>query len=190
MQPPTTGAHLQQFICAIQWVKTGIPDFSYLIAPLQNFMEKVYDRAGKRTNRAVASIKLRILGWGKQEQKTFQRFKKSLANLVTLAHRDEEQRLCIYTDASDVVWSAIVTQVPYEDLDKRYKQQRHSPLAFCSGNFNATQVGWSTLEKEGYAIMETIARMHWLAATVAGLHLFMDHNNLIFCSTLFHYLQT
>eukprot|EP00171_Calliarthron_tuberculosum_P009059 IDg9059t1 len=40
MVSPVTGAHLQQFICALQWVRNGIPNFSELISPLRDFMEK------------------------------------------------------------------------------------------------------------------------------------------------------
>ena len=54
MGPPTTGAHLQQFLCALQWVKNGITQFSELVQPLHDLMEQVYDRAGKRTKRVVS----------------------------------------------------------------------------------------------------------------------------------------
>eukprot|EP00178_Gracilaria_changii_P000257 TRINITY_DN1027_c0_g1_i1.p2 TRINITY_DN1027_c0_g1~~TRINITY_DN1027_c0_g1_i1.p2 ORF type:complete len:1106 (+),score=114.18 TRINITY_DN1027_c0_g1_i1:5972-9289(+) len=180
MQPPTNGAHLQQFVCAMQWVKTGIPNFANLISTLHDFMERIYESAGKRTKRAVAAVQLETLGWSETELNAFHNCKEALSRLVTLAHCDDRLRLCIYTDASDTNWSGIVTQVPYEDLSKPHKLQRHSRLSFCSGRFNSTQLEWSTLEKEAFAIMATVDRMHWLAATAAGFDLFTDHNNLIF----------
>lgn len=39
MQPQRTGAHLQQFFCALQCVKNVIPNFRALINPFQNFLE-------------------------------------------------------------------------------------------------------------------------------------------------------
>ena len=48
--PPTTGAHLRQFVCPPQWVKQGISKFSELVASLHNFMEQVYRRTVKRKN--------------------------------------------------------------------------------------------------------------------------------------------
>lgn len=101
MQPPTTGEHLQQFNCALQWVKTGIPEFTSLIEPLHSFLEIVYERAGARTKRAVSKITLSDLGWGKEEEDDFNRCKDDLTNQVTLAHRKHEARLCVYTDTSD-----------------------------------------------------------------------------------------
>lgn len=99
---------------------------------------------------------------------------------VTLAHRDESKRLCIYTDASDTHWSVIVTQVLFSDLPLPHSKQAHEPLAFHSGRFSPTQIGWSTVEKEAFAVLAAVERSHWLAAFPAGFDLFTDHNNLIF----------
>lgn len=143
-------------------------------------MENVYAHAGKRTKRAVARIQLTAFGWSSEQLDTFESCKNALANQVTLSHRDGSQRLCVYTDASDTVWSGIVTQVPIEDISKPHSEQSHSALAFLSGRFNATQLGRSVLETEAFAVLATLERMHWLAATPSGFDLFTDHNNLIF----------
>lgn len=58
MEPPTTGAHLQQFICALQWDKQAIPNFTRLVAPLHYLMERVYDLTEKRTRRAISRVLL------------------------------------------------------------------------------------------------------------------------------------
>lgn len=180
MQPPNTGANLQQFLCALQWLKQGIANFSELVAPLHDFMETIYSLTEKRTKRSVSRVLLADHGWGKLELDAFERCKTALANQVTLSHRDPSQRLCVYTDASDIAWSGIVTQVPVEDISQPNKTQRHSPIAFLSGRFDKTQLGWSVLEKEAYAVMSTLDRMHWIVATPDGFDLYTDHNNLIF----------
>ena len=113
MEPLTSGAHLQQFLCAIQWVKNCIKQFSTLVDPLHTFMERVYDQAGKRTKRAVTRIQLSSLGWGTIQQEAFENCKAALIQQVTLAHRDHSKRMCVYTDASDLSWSGIFTQVPH-----------------------------------------------------------------------------
>ncbi len=61
-----------------------------------------------------------------------------------------------------------------------HAEQFHQPLAFLSGKFNKTQVGWSILEKEAYAIVAATNRMHWVLAVPEGFDLYTDHNNLIF----------
>ena len=73
----------------------------------------------------------------------------------------------------------MITQVPYTDLAKPHVDQRHEPLAFLSGHFTGSQLGWSTLEK-ALAVMATTDRMHWILATPDGFNLYTDHQNLIF----------
>jgi hypothetical protein len=48
---PTTGADLQQFVCALNWMRTSIPSFATLIAPLQILLESVYQAAGGKGQR-------------------------------------------------------------------------------------------------------------------------------------------
>ena len=180
MQPPTLGSHLQQFVCAMQWMRSGIPDFSNIVRPLMEFLERVYTRAGKRTRTAAARIQLSDLGWSQTELEAFNNCKNAVAHQVTLSHPDPKKRLCVYTDASDYVWSGIVTQTPREDIHLDHVDQRHQPLSFLSGHFTGSELGWSILEKEAYAIMATVERMHWLLATPSGFDLFTDHHNLIF----------
>lgn len=165
MQQPTNGAHLQQFVRTMQWMRNAIPDFSSIVPPLSEMLEKVYTKDGKRTKTSEARISLSSIGWGRNEYESFDRCKTALENQVTLAHRDEAQRLCAYTDASDLFWSGVVTQVPVEDLLKLHVDHRHQPLCFFSSHFSGSQLCWSTLKKEAYAIMETVERRHWLLAT-------------------------
>lgn len=133
----------------------------------------------QRTKRAVARNSWSAHDRGDSGLVTFEACKNALANQVTLSHGDESQRLFVYTDASKTVWSGIVTLVPMLDLAKPHKEQRHDPLAFLSSRLNRIQLGWSILEKEAYAALVTLDRMHWVAATPAGFDLYTDHNNLI-----------
>lgn len=180
MSSPRTGSELQQFVCAMQWMRSGIPSFSSVIGPLQSFMEKVYGTVKKRTRRAVTKVSLVSLGWGTEQEKVFQDCKRALENQVTLAHVDFTKRLCVFTDASDLTWAGVVTQVSCEDLSLPIQDQHHEALAFLSGHFRDAELRWSTIEKEAYAIMATVERMHWLLATHRGFDLYTDHNNLVF----------
>lgn len=180
MRMPTTGAELQQFVCAMKWMRNGIPNFSSIIRPLSVFLEKVYKRAGKRTRLAVAKVSLASFGWSQTEQDSFSECKVALENQVTLAHRDPSKQLCVFTDASELLWSGVVTQVPAQDLNKGYADQRHEPMCFLSSSFTNAELRWATIEKEAYAIMATVQRMHWLLATADGFDLYTDHKNLIF----------
>lgn len=41
-------------------------------------------------------------------------------------------------------------------------------------------MSWSVFEKEAFAVMATLDRMHWLVADPQGFDLFTGHNNLIY----------
>lgn len=112
MEPPNTGAYLQQFFCALQWVKQAIPTFTKLIVPLHGFMKRVYDHAKKRAKRAVSCILLSAEGWSEMEQLPFNTCKKALSQQITLSHRDLSQWLYVFTEASDTAWFGIITQIP------------------------------------------------------------------------------
>jgi len=188
MDPPTTAAHLQQFLCALQWMRMAIPQFQQLVDPLHEILEKAYEVSGKRTSRAAAKVSLSSLGWSYDHLTMYENCKKALANQTMLEHRDPNRRLCLFTDACDRIWSGIVTQVPHEDLKLPFHEQRHGPLAFLSGKFNTTQRGWSIFEKEAFAILASCERMRWLLGDPAGFNLYTDHNNLVFIFDPLRYL--
>lgn len=105
-------------------------------------------------------ISLASRGWGKKEAEVFEECKTALSEQVTLKHRDETKRLGFFTDASDTIWSGIVTQVPPENMSKPHVDMRHEPLGFLSGRFNSTQLGWLVLEKETFAILASLEQIH------------------------------
>lgn len=75
--------------------------YNPLYQACMNYWKWFYRYVGKRTKRAISRITLASMGWNTTIDEFFQACKAAIANLVTLAHRDEDKRLCIYTDASD-----------------------------------------------------------------------------------------
>jgi Reverse transcriptase (RNA-dependent DNA polymerase) len=60
MSAPQTGADLQQFLCALDWMRTAIPSFAELVPPLQKLLELAYQKCGGRhTKTAVAKVSLK-----------------------------------------------------------------------------------------------------------------------------------
>jgi len=88
MAEPVTGDQLQQFVCAANWMRAAIPEFTKTMSPLSDLLEKAYQDAGRRTRRAVSKVKLADLGWHEEHSKAFQDMKTALANATTLAHPD------------------------------------------------------------------------------------------------------
>ena len=50
---PEFASDLQQFLCATNWMRTSIPDYSRVVAPLHSPMGQIYSKAGKRTKKAA-----------------------------------------------------------------------------------------------------------------------------------------
>lgn len=47
MACPTTGAQLQRYLSALQWMRNAIPEYTKLIAPLHDSLERVYATVSK-----------------------------------------------------------------------------------------------------------------------------------------------
>jgi len=78
-------------------------------------------------------------------------------------------------------WMVVITQVPEPDLQLPFKEQRHQPLAFCSGYFKKASANWSVPEKEAFPIQYAVRRFDYLLCT--GKHpfrIFADHRNRVF----------
>lgn len=73
-----------------------------------------------------------------------------------------------------------MAQFSQSDLCKSHVDQCHEPRAFLSRCVTGTQLPWPTLEKEAFAIMEAVNRMHCVLATSEGFDLLTDHYNIKF----------
>lgn len=187
MSSPQTGADLQQFLCAMNWMRSAIPDFNRVIAPLHDLLETIYCTVGGRKRNQVSAFRLQGESWTDVHQQAFQTCKEALANIVTLTHLDLTKVTCVFTDASEYHWGAVVTQIPGDDLRLPIHDQQHAPIAFLSGSFKGSALHWAIIEKEAFAIVETCVRMAHVLQCATNLRIFTDHRNLIFlfdpCST-------
>ena len=159
IQKPTKGAQLQQFLCTLQWIRTTIPEFSEVTQPLREFSNKILSTVSSRSKRSTSLPSLSAAGWGKLEDDCFSTCKKVIGSQVTLAHRDKSRGICLFTDASDTCCSGFIYQIPPEEIGISHVHQHHERLAFLPGHFSKTELGWSTLEKEAYVIMECTKKM-------------------------------
>lgn len=150
-----TGEFSQQLFCAIKWIRDGIPEFSLVIRPLADLLEKVYTLVGKRTKLASGRISLPAAGWNYGHEDELSCCKQALEHQVTLAHVNYSKSLFVYTDASDYFWSVIVTHIPVADAEFPCADQHHEPLPFLSAHFKESSLRWFTIEKEAYAILAT-----------------------------------
>ena len=143
--------------------------------------------SGKRTRRAAARIPFPQTSWDDSHATSFYAVKAALHTAATLAHPDESKLLCLFTDASDKHWAAVLTQIPAADLDLPCVGQRPASLSFLSGSFRKSTFSRCTPEREAFAIFEVVARLDYILNRPSGFWLFTDHKNLTF---LFNPLAT
>lgn len=179
---PRTGAHLQQFVCALNLLRTSISNFASLVAALQDFLENLYAITKKRTRCDVSRIQLTRLNWGMREQTALDDCKRAITSQVTLACAIRCSVFVYTRDVSDDWKSGIATEVPAFDLQMSHAEKRYTTGAFLSCHLNATQFFCSMPKKETFPAVDLLAQLHCLSATPSGFDLITGHNNLIFIS--------
>jgi len=180
LSPPATAADLQQFVCATNWMRASIPAYNQLVDPLRRLLDVATKAAGSCKKTALARIALSAVGWSADHLKCFDDMKHALAHVVPLSHPRDDLLVCVFTDASDLFWGAVATQVQPGDLNLPFDEQRHQPLAFISGSFTGASLRWPIVEKEAYAVVESCKRLDYLVVRPGGFRLFTDHRNLVY----------
>jgi hypothetical protein len=178
LPPPITGQELQQFICALNWMRQSLPAFNKLTQPLALMMERVYELAGGRKKTQVRKVMLLAAGWGPEQDACLEQCKAALNQALQLAHPKPDKRLCVFTDASDEHWGAAITQIARDHAARPLGEQEHEPLMMLSGTFSGAAKRWAIVEKEAYAIIETCRRADYLLHRPDGFALYTDHRNL------------
>ena len=97
-----------------------------------------------------------------------------------LSYPDPQKVICVFTDASELYWSGVVTQCTKDELTKPSAEQRHMPLAFLGAEFKGSSLNWSTFEKEAFAIFQSFAKLDYMLLGHGLVHVFTDHRNLLF----------
>nr|CCA17857.1 AlNc14C41G3494 [Albugo laibachii Nc14] len=120
----------------MNWMRTLIPGFNRIVQPLMDSMEKVYAAVGGRKKRQVAKIALSNEIWGQEQHTGWISAKKALVSTVKLIHPDPDKNLIVCTDASELDWGAVITQVPRRKETRAVEDRDNSPLLFLSGTFS------------------------------------------------------
>jgi Reverse transcriptase (RNA-dependent DNA polymerase)/RNase H-like domain found in reverse transcriptase len=153
MQEPKNDADYVQYVAAVNWMRSAIPNYSKRVAHLQAALAKVFKGKSRRTKKTAAAVSLLHL-WGPEEQAAFKDTQAAVTESMTLALPDPYKRICVLTDASYRFYAGLVTQIGEEQLDLPMEEQDHQPLAFLSGEFKGAQLRWTVPEKEGFAIVD------------------------------------
>ena len=108
----------------------------------------------------------------RDEEKIFYKLRTAVAKCPKLFFYKENWPIFLCTDASDYGIGAYLYQVDPES-NKEY------PIGFHSKALTGAQLDWSTFEKEGYAIHQSIKKFQYLLRDVK-FRIKTDHRNLLF----------
>ncbi|KAH9117116.1 hypothetical protein AeMF1_009017 [Aphanomyces euteiches] len=172
---PTNAGDLQQFICAVNWIRESITEYAMTVEPLQQALNMALEGKAKK-KRIASGIKIELT---QEEKAAFDAVKSKTRTAVDLSHPRADATLCLFTDASDQGWSIIVTQVDKFDDELPIQEQSHEMLVCQSGMFTGAQKSWSVIEKEAYPIARACEKLNYLLMRPEGFRMYCDHKNLI-----------
>ena len=153
MPAPRTAKEVKQFLGLIGYYRKFVPRFAVISRPLT-----------KLTRHNV------VFEWTEQCSKAFNHLRELLMEYPILRYPDPKQGYILYTDASGIGWSGVLTQ---EHLDERGKAKNH-PICYVSGQFRGSQLNWAALTKEAYAIYMSVRRLSFYV-TDAEVTIRSDH---------------
>ena len=153
MPAPRTPKEVKQFLGLIGYYRKFVPHFADISRPLT-----------KLTRQDVT------FQWTEQCQEAFNHLRELLMEYPILRYPDPKQGYTLYTDASGIGWSGVLTQ---EFQDEKGKMKNH-PICYVSGQFRGSQLNWAALTKEAYAIYMSIRRLSFYV-TDAEVTIKCDH---------------
>ena len=77
-----------------------------------HLVEKAYKKAGRRNKSAINPMELKSLGWVAEHKTSFDNLKSLLCDAIKLSFPNLNHAICVHTDASNRLWSGIVTHTP------------------------------------------------------------------------------
>ena len=85
--------------------------------------------------------------------------KHAITNSPVLIYPDPNKHYHLFTDASNYTWSGVLTQTRETLRENGKLDITYHPITYQSGMFTLSQMNWSTLVKEAYAIMMSFCKM-------------------------------
>ena len=156
MKIPATKKEVRQMLGFFSYFRTYIDGFAEIAKPLSDLTKK------QVPNR---------LQWTSVHQQAFDLLKTKLCAETELHVINYGQPCGILVDASNMAVGCCLIQWAEDNSEK--------PIAFASTKLNHTQVAWSTIEKEAYAVMFALRKFRNFIF-LAKISIFSDHNPLLY----------
>lgn len=149
--------------------KKDVRSFLGLTGYYRNFINRYAEIAAPLTELTKKGKPMRVR-WSESEQRAYEKLKLSLTTQPILQIPDVSKPFVLQVDASADAIGLVLMQEHTEGL---------FPVAYASKKFSDRERGWSTLEKEGYAIVYGIKKFQkYLYGR--EFTLYTDHRPLIY----------
>ena len=140
--------------------------FSYFRTYIKNYAEMVHPITELTKKGSPNQIE-----WTNTHQQAFEAMKKSLCDATKLHVIEYGQPCGILADASEKSVGCCLIQWHPSGTEK--------PIAFASAKLSPTQMRWSTIEREAYAVIFALRKFrNFVFAT--KIVIFSDHNPLLY----------
>ena len=185
MSEPKLAGDLSKFLQGVNWMraclvnKSADNSFAAHSSTLWQKLEHAYKKVNSRKKHRFKNLKLSDLGWNEKDKAAFKAIKEQLADCQTNSFPIPGARMCLFTDASDNYYAAMLTQVENWDPDLEVHQQQHIPMATLSGEFKNSQLNWRIMEKEAYPLIAALEEWEYLLLCAQGFDVYGDHNNIV-----------
>ena len=129
----------------------GAREFLGMVCYYRKLISRFADAARQMTKLTRKDTKFE---WSDECQSGFEYWKTCLTESPILKYPNPQKRYVVFTDARDQIAAAVLTQ-EYKDDDNEITEM---PTAYISAQFSDTQLKWSTVVKDGYAIYYAIKK--------------------------------
>ena len=150
---PSNIKQWQRFHGMINFYRLHYPRFSDDTRPISSILGLNNDTFDKTLpNDNIKTSRLKNLISNDQEilKNSFETIKNFIKDkTIPLKSIDENKPIFITTDASNVGWGSIISQSPDNSL---------LPIAWLSGTFSDEKRGWHSIEKEIFALIQTLTK--------------------------------
>ena len=152
---PSTHKEMKSFLGLANYFRTHIRNHSVIVHPLHEMVRDYHPQ--------------RRLQWNSATDATFVAVQDAINACPTLYFIDEASPISLNTDASDYGIGGYLYQV---------RSGQEFPIAFLSKALSGSQLKWSTIEKECYAIFYALKKLEYL---IRDIHFTLrtDHKNLM-----------
>jgi hypothetical protein len=149
---PTNVKQVRMFLGTVNFYHDFVPHYSDIVAPLTDLTKKDAP-----------------WNWTARHDKAWDQLMSLLRNDVFLAAFDPEHPVILETDASDVAYAGVISQL---------SNGRYRPILMYSHKFQDAETRYSVAEKELYAIVFALKRYPYFLHAKTPLKVFTDHRNL------------